>query len=60
MEQLYFVESPLFTEQLVAFGISDEDLNKLQQSLMQNPECGDMIVGTGGGDENPDFDERTW
>lgn len=42
-----FVETPLFTR-LVYDSLSDDEYLKLQQALVQNPEAGDVIPGSGG------------
>ena len=42
-----FIETKLFS-QLVAEHLSDEECAKLQQVLIENPEAGDLIPGSGG------------
>ena len=42
-----FVETKLFTE-LVLDYLSDDEYAALQQSLVVNPEAGDVIPGSGG------------
>ena len=42
-----FVETPLFTR-LVTDYLSDDEYLKLQQALVNNPEAGDLISGSGG------------
>ena len=43
-----FVETPLFTHRWYELGFTDEDLLELQKEILQNPDIGDLIVGTGG------------
>ncbi|MDR2166952.1 MAG: type II toxin-antitoxin system RelE/ParE family toxin [Clostridiales bacterium] len=38
----------IFDEQWVKMGLNDDDLQLLQNYLLENPGCGDIIVGTGG------------
>jgi mRNA-degrading endonuclease RelE of RelBE toxin-antitoxin system len=45
--RLTFKETTIFTRQ-VAELLSDEELNAMQWALMANPECGDLIRGSGG------------
>ncbi|MGA2262257.1 MAG: transcriptional regulator [Acidobacteriota bacterium] len=42
-----FIETKLFS-QLVADYLSDEEYSKLQQILIEKPEAGDLIPGSGG------------
>ena len=42
-----FVETPLFTR-LVAEYLSDEEYGELQAALIENPETGAIIPGSGG------------
>jgi mRNA-degrading endonuclease RelE of RelBE toxin-antitoxin system len=44
---LTFVETPLFTK-LVTQYLSDEEYAKLQATLRDDPEAGDVIPGSGG------------
>jgi mRNA-degrading endonuclease RelE of RelBE toxin-antitoxin system len=44
---LTFVETPLFTK-LVTQYLSDEEYAKLQATLRDDPEAGDVIRGSGG------------
>jgi hypothetical protein len=44
---LVFLETPLFTRLLGDY-LSDESYRELQRALMENPELGDVIPGTGG------------
>lgn len=43
-----FIETPSFTKRWYALGFTDEDLAELQFFLLNNPDAGDMMVGTGG------------
>lgn len=45
--RLTFKETSVFTRQ-AADHLSDEELNALQWALMADPECGDLIRGSGG------------
>lgn len=42
-----FIETKLFTR-LAAEYLSDEEYSRLQQALIENPESGDLIPGSGG------------
>ena len=42
-----FIETKLFTR-LVQEYLTDEEYRELQQSLIENPEAGDVIPGSGG------------
>ena len=42
-----FVETPTFTRQLLTL-MSDEEYRGLQNTLAEDPECGDLIKGGGG------------
>jgi len=42
-----FIEAPLFT-QLVADYLGDDDYRELQRQLVENPQAGEVIPGTGG------------
>lgn len=44
---LTFVETPLFTR-LVTTYLSDEEYGKLQETLHDDPEAGEIIPGSGG------------
>jgi len=44
---LVFLETPLFTRLLGDY-LSDESYLELQRALMENPELGDVMPGTGG------------
>jgi len=46
MEYYEFVETSVFTRQLTAF-MSDEEYKEFQALLIENPEAGAVIVGTG-------------
>lgn len=43
-----FIEVPIFTKKWKELGLTDKDLRKLQNVLLQNPKAGDTIQGTGG------------
>lgn len=45
--KLVFFETPLFTR-LVADYLTDDGYRELQRALMDNPEMGDRMPGTGG------------
>jgi hypothetical protein len=45
--KLVFLETPLFTR-LVGNYLTDASYRELQHALMENPEFGDLIPGTGG------------
>ena len=42
-----FIETPTFTRQVLEL-LSDEEYRQLQNSLIENPEFGDLIKGGGG------------
>ena len=42
-----FIETPIFTRQVLEL-LSDDEYRRLQNTLVQNPECGDLIKGGGG------------
>jgi hypothetical protein len=42
-----FIESPVFARILSAY-LDDDEYSDLQQFLMQNPEAGDLVPGSGG------------
>ena len=42
-----FIETPTFTRQVLEL-LSDEDYRRLQNTLIEAPECGDLIKGGGG------------
>src|SRR5450759_4722377 len=42
-----FIETKLFSR-LVVEHLTDEEYSKLQDSLIENPEAGDLIPGSGG------------
>ena len=44
---LVFLETPLFSRLLGSY-LSDESYRELQLALMENPELGDVMPGTGG------------
>ena len=43
-----FIETPIFTKKWYELGLSDEDLQRLQNSLLSNPKLGCVIPGTNG------------
>ncbi len=43
-----FIEVPSFTRAWYALGLTDEELSKLENILLNDPESGDMMEGTGG------------
>jgi hypothetical protein len=43
-----FIHSHVFDREWMRLGQEDEALRALQSQLMFNPECGDVIAGTGG------------
>jgi len=45
--KLVFFETPLFTRLLIDY-LNDESYRALQRALMENPELGDVMPGTGG------------
>lgn len=45
--KLVFLETPLFTRILGDY-LTDESYRELQRALMENPEMGDVMPGTGG------------
>jgi len=45
--KLVFYEAPVFTRLLPDY-LNDESYSKLQRALMDNPELGDVMPGTGG------------
>ena len=44
---LHFIETPIFTKQVLKL-LDDEAYKELQENLINNPEQGDLIQGTGG------------
>lgn len=45
--KLVFMEAPPFTRMLAGY-LTDEAYRQLQAALLENPELGDVIPGTGG------------
>ena len=43
-----FVELPSFRSDWKALGLSDQDLRRLQEELLLNPQVGSVMRGTGG------------
>ncbi len=42
-----FIETKLFTKLITGY-LSDEEYSQLQQTLIKNPEAGDLVPGSGG------------
>ena len=55
--KLVFFETPLFTRLLPDY-LNDESYQALQRALLENPELGDMMPGTGGFRKNHWEDPR--
>lgn len=47
-EWLTFINTAVFDQQWAALGLGDEELSRLQQVLIEDPEAGDVVGGTGG------------
>lgn len=47
MEYYEFVETSVFTREMKTL-LSDDEYKEFQTFLIENPEAGDLIVGTGG------------
>ena len=45
--ELVFFETPLFTRLLPEY-LNDDSYRALQRALLENPESGDVMPGTGG------------
>ena len=43
-----FIALPTFWQDWTSFGLSEEDLRNLELHLLENPQAGDLIVGSGG------------
>ena len=43
-----FIEVPTFVKKWQELGLTDDDLRKLQNELLENPKSGSAIQGTGG------------
>ena len=43
-----FIETTVFTRQWQALGLTEDDLEELQRQIMENPQVGKVIQGTGG------------
>jgi hypothetical protein len=50
--KMVFFETPLFTR-VIGDYLTDDSYRRLQYALMENPERGDLIPGTGGFSEDP-------
>jgi hypothetical protein len=46
--RLTFVQLSVFTAKWAKLGLADEDLRSLENALLENPEVGTVIPGTGG------------
>ena len=46
--QRTFIILPEFDKNLKSMGLSDEDLRRLENLILQNPEAGALMQGTGG------------
>ena len=45
---MLFIETPIFTKQASGGLFSDEELKQLQTDLLNKPDKGDLIAGSGG------------
>lgn len=45
---MLFIETPIFTRQASGGLFTDEELQQLQQVILENPNKGDLISGSGG------------
>ena len=43
-----FIETRYFTKKWYGLGFTDDDMKELQDFLLENPKCGDVMKGTGG------------
>lgn len=43
-----FIETRYFTKKWYLLGFTDDDMRKLQDCLLDDPKCGDVMSGTGG------------
>lgn len=43
-----FVMLSIFEKQWAKISLTDDDLKRLQEELLQNPKAGDVVQGTGG------------
>ena len=50
--KLVFLETPVFTR-LLGDDLTDESYRELQRTLMENPELGGLMPGTGGFSQGP-------
>lgn len=44
---LHFIESPVFSDQIDGL-LSEDEQHRLQLTLLEQPECGDLIPRSGG------------
>jgi hypothetical protein len=45
---LTFIQTPMFIEKAKRLGLSDDDLQALEQLVLEHPDRGDVMRGTGG------------
>ena len=45
---MLFIETPIFTKQASGGLFKDDELKQLQAELLENPNKGDLIAGSGG------------
>jgi len=43
-----FIQTNVFDKRWTELGLTDDDLSELEDFIMENPDAGDMIQGTGG------------
>lgn len=43
-----FIETKSFTKSWNGLGLNEEDLKRLQEYLVEHPDAGEIIIGTGG------------
>ena len=43
-----FIETVIFTKRWAELGLTDDNLAELEKFIMENPDAGDIIQGTGG------------
>jgi len=43
-----FIETKIFSKRWGELNLNDDDLTKLQEFILKNPQAGDIIKGTGG------------
>lgn len=47
-EWWHFIRTETFEEDWAGQGLTDEDLTRLENALVEDPQAGDVIAGTGG------------